>query len=757
MAKREYSIELCRSLIRRVRSSNLVLRYRPERYEQGDVLELNFTTVWPETKGRARLRIEKFVGGGFAGQVYRCILEHLQVAKGSADPGIKVGETYAIKIMLPPVRHSRRFRDALYWLAFQGPFSAHVNRAACRSGLLWQKLAQTGAGLALGAENAVADVYASFYDPLLQAHGEIREWVEGRTWRLESDTRPRARRQWATADPAQTDSPEYVAKRRFMHRFVRLLHEMGAVELARQYEWWTMKSQPNVLKRSECGPDPDAGLCAVDFRAGLALLPFLPMSPSDLRLICKGILRGSLVQFDRCDFRKLRAFASRHDAAFRPLIPMIDALEKYDHTYRESVPDITHQGGRLLVDPGLRRHVREGLTEGYLASNLVDGEFAQRLVERAGTFAAFYLLGFFPVVGRFCRRLWGNSAYRKHFRLQLTDLKYLQRSIRAGVAARLIEWHRAGRTSEERTWLLADHPGSFWLQRCTIGCLPAKLHRVLAEPGYVRERIREMVIFVRSFYRDQDFRERWLTDLIRTGYEDGMLDEAERDEILSHVRDPFIVKYLKSLAVHFATLPVTQIVSLLVGAGVAAGILLSGGSARAAGVYFAVILLTFQFIPISPGSLCRGFYVLYLIRREGNFRDYMVAAPLSFVKYLGYLAFPFQMVTTYPALARFMGGRWATNAVHVVPVFGEKGALLEHMVFDLFFNVPRILGLWAGRRVKGLLTVWMAIGLAILAVALGGCGLKPVSTGGVNLILAVVAVFVLPRVLFYPILKRRKS
>jgi hypothetical protein len=46
------------------------------------------------------------------------------------------------------------------------------------------------------------------------------------------------------------------------------------------------------------------------------------------------------------------------------------------------------------------------------------------------------------------------------------------------------------------------------------------------------------------------------------------------------------------------------------------------------------------------------------------------------------------MTYRYPALARFMAGHWATEAVHVVPVFGERGALLEHKIFNLFYNWP---------------------------------------------------------------------
>jgi hypothetical protein len=46
------------------------------------------------------------------------------------------------------------------------------------------------------------------------------------------------------------------------------------------------------------------------------------------------------------------------------------------------------------------------------------------------------------------------------------------------------------------------------------------------------------------------------------------------------------------------------------------------------------------------------------------------------------------MTYRYPAMARFMAGHWSTEAVHVVPVFGERGALLEHKVFSLFYNWP---------------------------------------------------------------------
>jgi hypothetical protein len=100
------------------------------------------------------------------------------------------------------------------------------------------------------------------------------------------------------------------------------------------------------------------------------------------------------------------------------------------------------------------------------------------------------------------------------------------------------------------------------------------------------------------------------------------------------------------------------------------------------------IMFFFQVTPVSPGSICRGLYVLYLVIRERNFKDYNIALFLGFFKYVGYLSFPIQMAYRYPALARFMAGHWATGAAHVVPVFGEHGALLEHAVFGRFYNLP---------------------------------------------------------------------
>ncbi|MFO7870775.1 MAG: hypothetical protein R6V03_05015 [Kiritimatiellia bacterium] len=724
------------------------------RYREGDVISATVTRPWPEEEIRVKVRVDGFAGGGFAGQVYRCTVLETAAPGGSVE-GLAGGATCALKIYVPPTRGRRLFRDFLYGIGFQGPFSRRVNRSAARFGALWQKVARLLYGKVHGSSAAVADIYGTFYDERLGSYGEIREWVEGRTWRLEPDTDFRLRRRWKKIEPDRTRSPEYVAKRQFMFGFARFLRLIGASEFARQYEWWTAKSQPNVLKREDAGDDPAAGLCAMDFTPGLVLLPFLPMSPADVVLIVSGLFRGSLVQFDRQNFRKLRRFISRQDTRDGELEKMIDVLEQYDRSYRLSLPDIAHRGPLFLFSRAGRRRVREGFAEGYRAAGLVDENSARVLERSALRFAGFRLLGLLPLAGTFFRRLWGCVSYRRHVRRFWTEPDYFRRVYRARMAGILWVWHRSGKASVRRVRFLERHPCLFWLQRFTVGLLPGRLHLWLAEPSYVAVRVRDGFRFVLRFYRDAAFRENWLKEQVLEGYSEGMLNDAERDDILKTVSEPFIAKYLKCLAVHFATLPVTQIVSVVTGGIVMAWLLLNGAAWATAVMAFVGVFVFFQIFPVSPGSICRGAYVVYLMKKEKNYRDYLIAAPLSFVKYLGYLAFPIQMVARYPALSRFMAARWAASSVRIVPVFGERGALLEHFVFDAFFNVPRIIGRWACRRPGEVLSAWMLAGTVLLLIVARGCNPDWSETSGINLLIAYAAVFAAPRIVFYPLLSAR--
>jgi hypothetical protein len=715
----KYSTEVCLELDRAFGDANLLRPMRVARYEPGTELVYDVTGVAPAREARVRLRVDRFVGGGFAGQVYR--VELLEIDSGEPPVGLEIGGLYAVKILVPPSRSAEKFRNAVYAVGFQGAFQLQCNPVAARAGALWQKMIRRAAGERFGTERAVVDVLATFVDSIIGSCGEISEWVEGRTWRFEVDDRLDARRTDCDLRSQAVSSPEYRAKKAFMKDFVALLHEMGAHEFARQYEWSTCKSQPNVLKRLDCEDDPRAGLTAVDFRAGLALLPFLPMSPGDFRLIVRGVGRGSLVQFDRGDLGKLRRFVEAHPEAFADMDDAIGELESCEKIYRDSVPDVTHNHFRLLTSGRLWGTLLNSTVKGWRVRNFVDDACAEKLKRSRAMTLLFALVGVLPclgaiggalvlwllaargcswlvagaagvgvfvaglLVGRALRRLWGRSDLRRHYACMLTSLGYFLRAVRGRIAEKLICWHREGRIGAEATRSLSKKPALFVLH-LPLSVLPVGLHRLLADPAYFRERLR--FIFVRpvKLYFNASFREQWLRDMLAEGRANGMLSEEDAGTIEGRIQEPFIQKYLKSLAVHVCTLPVTQVVSVAVALWyIRSHPELPWKEAWATAVG---IIALFQVVPISPGSLVRGLYVLYLVIRERNFRDYNIAVFLGFFKYIGYLAFPIQMAYRYPALARFMAGHWSTGAVHFVPVFGEQGALLEHTVFDAFYNYP---------------------------------------------------------------------
>ena len=199
-----------------------------------------------------------------------------------------------------------------------------------------------------------------------------------------------------------------------------------------------------------------------------------------------------------------------------------------------------------------------------------------------------------------------------------------------------------------------------------------------------------------------------------------ILTDEDAETIVSRINEPYIQRYLVSLVVHLFTLPVTQIVSGIhiiiwnMNNPDATGAERTAISVAIAGIY--------QIIPISPGSFCRGLYTTLLAIHDRNFKDYNIALFLSYFKYVGYLAFPIQMTYHYPVLARFMAGHWATEAVHIVPVFGERGALLEHWVYCLFYNWPltirRRMRLRAEVRAKIKPRYWHA---GVYAAVIAGC------------------------------------
>ncbi len=732
----DYSVETIKQLESEFRRAELLRPMKTECYDAGDELVYSVRGVVPARPAEVRLRIEKFVGGGFAGQVYRVEVLEIDAPDGPIA-GLEVGGFYAMKILIPPSRFSRFFRDAVYQAGFQSPFALQVNPAAARAGALWQKFIRRGAAIRFGDERAVVDILATFVDERLGSCGELSEWVDGRNWAFEVNDRLDLLKKWCRGridDAAGVGSPEYCAKKKFMADVVKLFHDMGAPELARQYEWSTCKSQPNVMKRRDSSGGAADGLVAVDFRAGLALLPYLPMSPGDVKLIFKGIFRGSLVQFDRGNLDKLRRFIDANSEKFADMQDAFTELVFAEREYRKSQIDITHNHLHLL-EPDRWSKISHGEISAAEVSGRADRHFAAKLrlsktktalfvglnvfshlLVSAGMLVATYvgLAALWALIGKFVPQVavdlpilwpaglaimllavlpgviggllkfWGRSDYRAHFFKALTNPGYLFRTFRAKLAERLIAWHRKGRVSGEGALKLMASPLKFWLQ-WPLSLLPAGMHRFCVDSKFRAERLH--FIFVRpiKLYFNADAREQWLLEMVAEGEKRHMLTASDAETIRSRMKEPFIQKYLKSLAVHVCTLPVTQMVSVTVAIWYKVSHGLSWGEAWDE---MLLILAVFQITPISPGSLVRGLYVVYLVVKERDFKNYNIAVFLGFFKYIGYLAFPIQMAYRYPVLARFMAGHWATGAVHVVPVFGEHGALLEHKVFDWFYNLP---------------------------------------------------------------------
>ncbi|GAF69356.1 unnamed protein product, partial [marine sediment metagenome] len=129
----EYSVEICKELEERIHRAQLYRPMRISRYDAGTELTYQVSGFAQEAEAKVHLVVERFVGGGFAGQVYYVKIAGIE---GTVE-GLEEGRAYAMKILIPPSGFSRLFRNVLYWVGFQGAFQLQVNPAAAKAGALW--------------------------------------------------------------------------------------------------------------------------------------------------------------------------------------------------------------------------------------------------------------------------------------------------------------------------------------------------------------------------------------------------------------------------------------------------------------------------------------------------------------------------------------------------------------------------------------------------------------------------------------------
>ena len=689
---------------------------RVRRYEAGQVLEYDVRGVWPERRARVRLEVERHVGGGYAGQVYRVRIADIDAPEGPIE-GLEPGRSYALKVLVPVSGFGRFIRNLLYGIGFQGPFAPQVNPDAARAGALWQKFIRRAAAGRFGTERSVVDVLATLVDPVLGSCGEISEWVDGRLWRYEVDDNLFERLDWKPGRPDEGPGLAGIPGQADVHEGPRGHDARNGRSRARPPVRVVDDEEP--AERAEAaggGRRPGARARRRRF-PGRHGPPALPAAvPRGLQAHRpKASARGSLVQFDRGDIGALEAYVAGHAEAFAGMAGALEALKSADQAYRDSLPDITHHHIKLITRPRLWTAIHRAWVRGWEIRRMADPAAAGRLGKNRFAAILFLLLGLLPLLtpvlfllefpgrsvgrwllwlvpllGPFVRKLWGRAEIRRHVGALLTKAGYLGRAFKGHVAEALVGWHRSGRVSEERALAIAAKPGLYLLNR-PLAFLPAGVHRFLTDKAYFKERLHIMFVKPFQLYFKPAVREKWLKDMVEEGRKNRMLSAEDARGILAQIDEPYIQKYLKSLAVHMATLFISETVFLTIAVIYVLGHPEFGwaeATARAA-----LIIGAFNLLPVSPGSLVRGFYVLGLCVKERNIKDYRLALPVSFFKIIGYLAFPLQMAYRFPELARFMAGHWATEAVHVVPVFGERGAWLEHAVFDAFYNYPLSLGI----------------------------------------------------------------
>ena len=133
---KDYSIEMCKSLENEYGRLGLLRPLAVKRYDAGDIVEYDMSAVASDVSNKTshvRVRIEDFIGGGFAGQVYKVKVLSIEP---DAILGLTANSSYAMKIMIPPSTGSRFFRNLLYWIGFQGSFQLQSNPTAAKAGAL---------------------------------------------------------------------------------------------------------------------------------------------------------------------------------------------------------------------------------------------------------------------------------------------------------------------------------------------------------------------------------------------------------------------------------------------------------------------------------------------------------------------------------------------------------------------------------------------------------------------------------------------
>ena len=584
----------------------------------------------------------------------------------------------AIKLLRPRNALKERFRDALFHLSVQTTFAPRLQEDAVQAGLIWQRLLGRAYEAEGGNPAAIVRPLGYFWDEELFSFAEIQTWVEGRPSRHEPDDQLIQR--WLGLSHTPPNN-EIDRQRNFMARITRLCYQIGAIGLARQYEWLTLVSQANVLKCAEIS-SPSSEFTAVDFRPGLAIPFFLPLSPAHARIIWQGFLRGVLVHFDEIDLPRLDAYLEEHLDAFTEFAPLVEHLKKAEARYRAGLPDLWHR-----VWKRTQPLVRQPAITNWQKLGLMDVEEA-RYLHGARRFYFYLLLDNLPLFGHIVLRWLGNGIYREHWRRLLTQSAYRREGLKVMQGHDLANWVITKRVPLDTAKHLADRQSPYLFHKFALGFLPASAHRFLTDPSQ-RADWGQRFLHPFRLLADKNYQTAWFLQIIQAQADKGVVSADTASRLKDRIGEPFMRGFLWDLSFTVGLDVLARLFYLFLAV---YGLVTEE---------FWLLILTFLG-PISPSGIVRVFYLFVQLLvgapRMVRHRDRrllmtrLVSLAIAPWRMVGNLFVPFAMLAYDHEMSFLFADYFVTKMVNRIPVLGGPDKLLAHWVFQWTYNFP--LSLW---------------------------------------------------------------
>lgn len=643
----------------------------------GERLTLALNGLAGQQLGEQVLEIVAYAGSGFAGQVY-CVRPESGALAASAPQ-------LALKILRPASRFKEWLREALHWLSYSAPFAARLDEGSVRLGLLWQEALHRAAPAMLGQPDCVVRPLAYGWLPELGSYAELHEWVPGRAPAYPADDGLLVRylKRHPTPPP-----DEMTALRGFMADLKRLIQQLGAVGLSRQYEWDTLVSPANVLIRSEPPDSSESGalrFCGVDWRVGLAAPVGLPLSPGHLRLGWQAFQRNERILFDQVDLHRWQTFTTEHSELFADAAWLPADLLQLEQESRLRRPDFWQRGWRLQRDPQRRAAVLAGELDGWERLGWVTPGEAAGLRRDSARLERLFWLRRLPLVGGGLARLWMSPAYRVHLRQLLGDPVYRRGALTGWHAARLLDWWCAGSLSPASLAALSAVPGWFLLLWLALGWLPDGLRRLLLDPAARREWLRRTLLHPWQLMTNPAYRAEWLANQLQAGAARRRIAPDVLQALQEQTRDPRLHNFVRDLGLTLALDLFARLLYL--------GLALY---AAASGNFLPLLVAALG--PLSPSGLVRVVYLsvgllTQLARRSGRlprrqFAARLVAIGLAPWRVLGNLASPVELFVVFPTLSLALAESTIASLVKRLPVLGGRGRVLEYWAFQALYNLP---------------------------------------------------------------------